>query len=246
MGNRKQPFGYKIEHGQITIHSQEAAVVRTVFESFRTGASFQEIAEQLNAQAIQYDEGRRWNKNAVARVLADERYTGDKDYPVLIRKDIFDNIQQKRAAKQCPVQKTDAQKTLRQLCGRPVTLQIEQVVLALLNTLIQHPEYIQCPAKPLRYPAEINRAQAALDAEMAKQPVDEPSARQAVLTLAAAQYAAIGPEEYETQRLRRLFENGTPMHQLDAEVLRSVVKAIQITGRSTVRVQLKNGQEFGA
>lgn len=245
MSNRKQPFGYKIEHGQITIHPQEATVVQKVFENFRAGASFQEIAEQLNAQAIQYDEGRRWNKNAVARVLADERYTGDKDYPVLIEKDIFANIQQKRAAKQCPVQKTDAQKALRQLCGKPATPQIEQTVLSLLNTLIQHPEYIQCPVKPLRYPAEINRAQAALDAEMEKQTVDESAARQAVLTLAAAQYAAIGPEEYETQRLQRLFEKGTPMQQLDAEMLRSAVKTVQITGRSTVNIQLKNGQEFG-
>lgn len=245
MGNRKQPFGYKIEHGQITIHSQEAAAVRTVFESFRTGASFQELAEQLNAQAIQYDEGRRWNKNAVARVLADERYIGGKDYPVLVEKDIFDNVQQKRATKQCPVQKTDAQKALRQLCGKPATPQIEQAVLALLNTLIQHPEYIQCPANPLRYLAEINRAQAALDAEIEKQTVDESAARQAAFALAAAQYAAIGPEEYETQRLQRLFEKRTPMQQLDAEVLRSAVKTVQITGRSTVNIQLKNGQEFG-
>lgn len=245
MSNRKQPFGYKIEHGQITIHPQEAAAVRTVFESFRAGTSFQEIAEQLNAQAIPYDENRRWNKNAVARVLADERYIGAKGYPPIIESETFADVQQKRQAKQCPVQKTAAQKVLRQLCGKPATPQIEQAVLALLNTLIQHPEYIQCPAKPLHYPAEINRAQTALAAEMEKQTVNESAARQATLTLAAAQYAAIGPEEYETQRLQRLFEKGTPMQQLDAETLRSTVKTVQVTGRSTVNIQLKNGQEFG-
>lgn len=245
MGNRKQPFGYRIENGQFAIHSQEAEAVRAIFECFRDGASLQTISGQLNAQAIPYDTDKRWNKNAVARVLADERYTGDNGYPSIIDPETFANIQQKREAKQCNAQKTAAQKVLRQLCRQSVTPQIGQAVLALLNNLIHHPEYIHCPTRPLCYPAEVAQAQEALDAELANQTVDETAARQAIFTLTAAQYAAIGAAEYETRRLQRLFERQHPMQQLDANVLRAAVKNIRITGRSTVCVQLKNGQIFG-
>lgn len=245
MGNRKQPFGYRIENGQLTVNHQEAEAVQVIFECFRDGASLQTISGQLNAQTIPYDTDKRWNKNAVARVLADERYTGAKGYPSIIESETFADVQQKRESKQCNVQKTAAQKVLRQLCRQSVTLQIEQAVLALLNNLVHHPEHIHCPAQPLCYPAEVAQAQEALDAELAEQTVGETAARQAIFTLAAAQYAAIGAAEYETRRLQRLFASQDYMQQLDAEVLRTAVKDIQITGRSTVRVQLKNGQIFG-
>ena len=52
---------------------------------------------------------------------------------------------------------------------------------------------------------------------------------------------AIGPEEYETERLRRVFEKATPMESLDADLLRSSVQNITIQKRHAI-VQLKNGQ----
>lgn len=39
-----------------------------------------ELTEALRQQDVPYDEGRLWNKNMVARILADTRYTGEKGY----------------------------------------------------------------------------------------------------------------------------------------------------------------------
>ena len=72
-------------------------------------------------------------------------------------------------------------------------------------------------------------------------PVDEAAARRTALDLAAMRLNAIGSEEYETERLRRVFEKAAPMESLDAELLRSCVQAITIQKRRAI-VQLKNVQ----
>ena len=81
MGNRKQPFGYKMALGEIVIQEAEARLVQEIFRRYIAGESLNELTEALRQQTIPYDEGRLWNKNMVARILADIRYTGEKGYP---------------------------------------------------------------------------------------------------------------------------------------------------------------------
>ena len=80
MGNRKQPFGYKMSQGEIVIQESEAKLVQGIFRRYIAGESLNELTEALRQQDIPYDEGRLWNKNMVARILADTRYTGEKGY----------------------------------------------------------------------------------------------------------------------------------------------------------------------
>ncbi len=87
MGNRKQPFGYKMALGKIVIQESEAKLVQEIFLRYIAGESLNELTESLHQQDIPYDEGRLWNKNMVARILADARYTGEKEYPKLIDKE---------------------------------------------------------------------------------------------------------------------------------------------------------------
>ena len=49
MGNRKQPFGYRMTLGKITIQSQEAETVRSIYLQYIAGVSFKQLAEQLQA-----------------------------------------------------------------------------------------------------------------------------------------------------------------------------------------------------
>ena len=79
---------------------------------------------------------------------------------------------------------------------------------------------------------------------MNTQPLDEAAARNLICKLAQEQYEAIGSEEYETERLRRLFAAFEYTAELNAEVLQSAVSAVLVT-RQTVRLQLKNGQIVG-
>lgn len=60
-------------------------------------------------------------------------------------------------------------------------------------------------------------------------------------TGAGAALDSIGPEEYETERLRKLFGEKHLLSELDAELLRQSVRQITYTGKE-VKIRLKNNQ----
>ena len=245
MGIRKQPFGYRVEMGEVVLHAQEAKLVEYIFQQYLCGASFNILVAQLREQPIPYDEGRLWNKNMVARILEDRRYTGDGAYPAIIDQKTLSRVLEKRSAKQAPAQKTEAQKLLRRLSGHTATEQMEQQVLNLLNSLIVSPEQLRLPATaPPDRSTELN-LQRELDRVMECQPIDEDAAKALILSIAAAQYSAIDSREYETVRLRRVFSGHQPMAALDAELLQSSVSAIHCHNDGSLNIQLKNGQVIG-
>lgn len=245
MANRKQPFGYKIEQGRIEAHLQEAEVVRMIFVQYNNGASLGALAQMLNEQDVPYENGKLWNKNMVARILADERYLGAKGHPVLMDVASFQKAREKRSKKQYPVQKTAAQKVLRRLSGQAVTAQVERQVLEILNRLIGDPEQVNRPVSTSSHTGEMTNTaatlEAVLDRELDKQPVDEETAKSLIFQIAAAKYAAIGVKEYETHRLRNIFTECCLMQELDADLIQSVVRKIH-TDRRQLTIELKNGQ----
>ena len=62
-----------------------------------------------------------------------------------------------------------------------------------------------------------------------------------ILRLAAEQYTALGNDEYETNRLRRLFSAFECVAELNADLLKSTVYEVLVT-RQNVKLRLKNGQ----
>ncbi|WP_368076363.1 recombinase family protein [Flintibacter sp.] len=62
MGNRKQPFGYRVIMGEIVIHPQETELVEHIFRKYLAGATFSTLVEELREQSIPYSEGKVWNK----------------------------------------------------------------------------------------------------------------------------------------------------------------------------------------
>ena len=243
MGNRKQPFGYRMTLGEITIQPEEAELVRFIFQGYSTGATLGELTKALCRQEIPYYEGRSWNKNMVSRILEDSRYIGEKGYPALIEPEQLRAAAEKRTARARPPQKTPAQKTLRRLCGAPPSERVEKIVTSLLNELIRCPDRIQ-PAVSQVVGAACGKTREELTSALERQPIDDDNARALLLQLAAEQYDAIGNTEYETVRLRRLLTGCKPMTEPDAELLQSTVSAVLVT-RQAVRLQLKNGQIIG-
>ena len=238
MGNRKQPFGYKMALGEIVIQEAEARLVQGIFRRYIAGESLNELTEALRQQDIPYDEGRLWNKNMVARILADARYTGEKEYPKLIDKEQLIAANEKRSNKPQLPKKTEAQKVLRRLCGTPLSERVEQSVTDLLNGLANYPDRIQHQRSST--PATHPKTQEALDNAL-EQPIDEDNAKALILRLAAEQYAALGDEEYETNRLRHLFSAFECVAELNADLLKSTVSEVLVT-RQNVKLRLKNGQ----
>ena len=74
--NRKRPFGYKMEFGEIMLHPAEAETVRWIYDSYLAGTSYNALVDKLRERGIPYDGDKSWNKNMAARILADRRYTG--------------------------------------------------------------------------------------------------------------------------------------------------------------------------
>ena len=239
MGNRKQPFGYKMSLGEIVIQESETKLVQEIFRRYIAGESLNELTEALRQQDIPYDEGRLWNKNMVARILADIRYTGEKGYPKLIDEEQLIAAKEKRSNKPQLPKKTEAQKVLRRLCGTPPSEQVEQSVTDLLNGLANCPDCIQHQRSPT--PTAHSKTQAALDSALEQQPIDEDRVKVLILQLAAEQYTALGDEEYETNRLRRLFSAFECVAELNANLLKSTVSEVLVT-RQNVKLRLKNGQ----
>ena len=242
MGNRKLPFGYQMRMGEIIRNEPEATAVQDIFLQYALGASLKEIAEHMSKTGPTYDEGKSWNKNMVARILENAKYTGVDDYPRLVDTTLFESAAEKRQTKQRLPERSPAQKALKRVCAKPLTPEIEQQVTRLLGRLAEQPERITQPAKQS---APIHSAtQAELDDILNTQPLDENAARSLICKLAQEQYDAIGNEEYETERLRRLFAAFECTAELNAELLQSTVSAVLVT-RQAVRLQLKNGQIIG-
>ena len=139
MGNRKQPFGYRMTLGEITILPEEAELVRFIFQCYSTGATLGELTKALCRQEIPYYAGRTWNKNMVSRILEDGRYIGEKGYPALIEPEQLRTAAKKRTAEPAHRRK----RPRRRLCGTPPSERVEKIVTDLLNELIRCPNRIQ-------------------------------------------------------------------------------------------------------
>ena len=239
MGNRKLPFGYQRCFGDIVPHAAEAEAVRKIYQNYLAGASFRQIAEGLQAQGIPYDGAKPWNKNMVARILENERYTGIGPFPALVPAELFRAVQDRRIQTAPERTQTPAQKELRKLCGGVPPGYVERQVLGILNRLIHDPQLVIYKPKNADQSLEQHRRE--LENLLRSPPVDEEQARKLALDCAGAALDSIGPEEYETERLRKLFGEKHLLSELDAELLRQSVRQITYTGKE-VKIRLKNNQ----
>ena len=133
---------YKMAMGEVVIHPREAQTVQEIFQRYLSGASFGDIADWLQSNGPAYDAGKTWNKNMVARILEDSRYTGTERFQAILTASEFKQASARRAERKPATQGTEVQKVLRRLCnGRPSKAVTEQV-LTLLNRLAAQPKQI--------------------------------------------------------------------------------------------------------
>jgi len=112
MANKYIPFGYEVSNGTTIIVEREAEVVRNIYSLYVQGCSLKNISERLNLLTISYaGDGRAWDKNMVKRILENPRYTGEKEYPVIIPKETAELVLKRKGEKY--VAPSDSQKKLR-------------------------------------------------------------------------------------------------------------------------------------
>ena len=241
MGKRKQPFGYKVKLGEIVPQPQEAETVRSIYLQYLAGASFKQLAEQLQTEDVPYDEDKSWNKNMVARILEDDRYIGEKEFPALIPTKQFHAAQERRKEMRPEYKQTPAQKELRKLCGGTVPDSVARKVLKILNQMVDDPQIIKIESSGVLITEDIRQRRMELDTLLQTPPVDEDTARQKVLEVASLKLASVKTEEYESHRLRGVFETHPKMDALDAALLKQSLRKIECHD-DTVCLLLKNGQ----
>lgn len=242
MGKRKIPFGYRMEMGEITVHPKESSCVHTIFNLYRRGSSFGDLVDLMKNHGVPYDSDKLWNKNMVARILEDERYTGTDSYPVIILREEFDSVAELRKTKRITSEVSDTQKWLRKICDATVTDDIERMVLFIVNRMISNPEIIHEPEMIPHGNATGAEMYRKLEEVLSRQPIDEESAQMMAAEIAASEYRAIKNSGYETERIRQILLCEEPMNTLKLSVSREIVKRVLVSGKGEVRLQLKNGQ----
>ena len=244
MTNRRQPFGYQIYGGRITVNDSEADIVKYIFRSYIGGASFNDIKLSLLNQSVSYDGDKAWNKNMIARILGDRRYVGTDVYPQILLCKELEAAESIRTSKIQADTRSEAQRLLYKLSDKRPTVRSEADVLGIINALIHDPSLIKEP-KTAPEVTETFELQQAFDDLLLVQPIDEVRAKQLIFQMAAAQYAAIDNSEYETTRLQRMVSKRKPQTELDADLLAKVVDKVIVNKLST-QVILKNGQAIGS
>ena len=242
MGKRKLPFGYAMENGDVKAAPNESDCVMWIYLTYDAGASLQEIASELNARAsVHYDPDKPWNKNMVDRILQDQRYSGDAIYPEIVPKALYHAGQRRRAERRGVSKQTEAQKMIRILGGGKAEEALEANILAAMSHLIRNPDAVQLPdSKPPDHTRHF-RTQRELEAVMNRQPIDEDRVAELIRARTEAEYDMIGDDEYETERLRRVFRQAEPIEELSAELLRKTVACISVQIKR-VTLTLKNNQ----
>ena len=267
MAIRKLPFGYHIRDGQIQIKGNEAQTVRMIFDHYTAGMSYSRLTDKLNGQDVPYVPGKPWNKNMVARVLQDVRYTGSAAYPQIITPEHFQHARAARPDVSGTVDCAEV-KDIRILarCGlchgpmrrerkerwhcpqcmdSPASIKDSHLILCvdrLLSGLIEQPETVApSPAVPADDEA-VQSAQDDFTHELDKPEFDESAATVKAIALAAARFNTLGSADYETMRLQYILENYKSQDRLDTGLLRQIASAILIYPNGAVSLKLKNSQ----
>ena len=240
MGYRKLPYGYKMEMGETRIHEEEAGYVKQIFQDYLAGTSFKAIASWLTEHSVPFDGTKPWNKNMVARLLEDERYTGKKGFPAIIQIDVLNAARERRQSQAKTKIPTAGERVARQLSDVQLSDQAKRQLLALLNWVVRNPEEIKLPRHWNKYGETPNRDE--LDEVLRQLPVDEERAKSLITQGAVAAYKNIPTREYEARRLRHLFEQAKPEQALDADLLRTAISKVTVENGHLASITLKSGQ----
>lgn len=244
MANRKLPFGYCMQNGQICVADAEAEIIRMIFTSYAEGNSYETLAEWLNHGEHAYFPGRRWNKNTLARILQDERYLGNGVYPAILAAVAFQRRKPAASGKLNHPQIKDVRVLARCMTSavNSTDKRLMDSVAELLQGLCRHPDaVVSLPAADMESEG-ILAAKDSLTHELENGEFDEATARAKAISLAAARFDALGSEDYETMRIQYILARAEQNGGLDTALLRQITSAILIFPTGEVSLRLKNRQ----
>ena len=95
-------YGYTIRpDGELAINEREARIVRWIFARYLNGDSFGRIAKELEKMNVASPSGKAtWNREAISKLLSNEKHAGDSLLQKTYVPDIFTGKQKKNAGRQ--------------------------------------------------------------------------------------------------------------------------------------------------
>ena len=166
MSARTIPYGYKMENGIIKVNEEESKYVRMIFEMRASGIGVYAIGKKLYEEQIPFfTDTRDKSIKKAGAILYKSIYIGEKGYPAIVDKAVFDKIQ---AMKTAPIRKPKNEE-------QPKTIEYEEY------------EFIPEP--------EIARMQKEVERKITEHKVDGTAACALILELAAQRYASIKRKE---------------------------------------------------
>lgn len=271
MANRKLPFGYGMRLGKVVVLPQEAELIRKIYTVYAGGASYRQITEQLSAQDVPYcDPGKPWNKNMVARILANKAYLGTDSYPPIITWEEWNGANAQKPKMESSAEEQKISKSIRQMarcdsCGSRLELgsnkhgwarwkcpacnalsieattpKIKAGLTAVQAALTEAPEMVAAHVKEL-LPHEDPQRDVFM--ELLSTPgFDEEDAQRMAFGLAAAHFNSLDSEDYETMQIQRILTNAEEGRGLNIDLIQQITAAVLIHPDGGVSLQLKNGQ----
>lgn len=151
MKNRRFPYGYEMENGQIIICNTEAETVKYIFSEYIKGSNLNKISEFLTNRKTEYLPGKyTWNKSRVKRIIEDSRYLGDDTYSAIIDSDTFrkaNNEKSNRRTNMTPVVCAENKPLVRSvICGK-----CGEKLFHVTDNTQKHHEKWYCKSKSCKY-----------------------------------------------------------------------------------------------
>lgn len=99
MKKRNIAFGYSLNNGRIVINPYEQAILKRICNEYMEGSSLAKIANGLISDKVEFARGIiAWDKARLSRIVDDDRYLGNDDYPQLIDAETFGIMRERKAA----------------------------------------------------------------------------------------------------------------------------------------------------
>ncbi len=119
------PYGYRMVGGEIVIMTEEAEIVRLIFNEYIGGLSYKKVAEKLTADGYNYyDDGGIWSQGAVKKLIFRDCYIGRNGYPRIVSDTVYQAAHEmSESRRKNKINSTDDNRLLRKItmcgeCGR--------------------------------------------------------------------------------------------------------------------------------
>lgn len=269
--NRTLPYGYQVTAGATAANEPEAEIVRRVFREYAAGRSYKAIAEALTQSGSRYTPDKpEWNKNIIARMLQNQAYLGNEQYPPLLAEEEYRMAQDAKkpyTLRQTPELKAACGMLVCGVCGAPVkrrnksdgterwycesdyhhipaTLTDAELVEKLYSVLAlmkDTPEVVISEVRSTEYnDIAVARLESEINAMLDRATDNTEELLGMILRLSADKYTSVSGVGAESKRIRRTLKYG----QQDIRILPEIADSITISPKTVISVSLKNGQNI--